>query len=67
MLTAGWVLCSLTVLVLLQVRAGMAPSTSQPDSSLHFQHSYQDTSQRQELPNQRQQMLSKAQKAFGLY
>lgn len=67
MLKAGWVLCSLTLLALLWVRAGMPPSTSQLDSSLHFQHSHQDTSQSQELPNQLQQMLSKAQKAFGLY
>lgn len=65
MLKAGWVLCSLTVLALLRVRAGMPPSTSQPDSSLHFQHSHQDTSQ--EFPNQLQQMLSKAHKAFGLH
>lgn len=66
MLKAGWVPCSLTVLVLLRVGAGMPPSTSQPDSSLHFQHSHQDTSQSQELPNQLQQMLSKTHKAFGL-
>lgn len=64
MFKAGWVLCSLTML---RDGAGMPPNTSQPDSSLHFQHSHQDTSQSQELPNQLQQMLSKAHKAFGLY
>lgn len=66
MLKAGWVLCSLTLLVLLRVGAGMPTGASQPDSACTSSIPTRTPAKARNCPTSSRKCFPKAHKAFGL-